>query len=176
MREYLARGPRLTPRILVLGLCGSLTPQWGWGTTVVYQDCLDGSGRLSCDPTITNVLQACLGAPLVTGFSTSHVVSSAQAKGDLGREWGAGVVDMEGTAILGSLSGYQVGMVRVVSDAVTQELPDLSGVFDAQGRLQPLRLARSLGGQPVAALDLIRGSLGALRSLGAVAAQLTQAL
>jgi hypothetical protein len=61
--------------------------------------------------------------------------------------------------------GIGVSVVRVVSDAVVGDLPDLSQVFDLNGRLKPMELARAFVMRPIAALRLIRGSILGLRQL-----------
>jgi hypothetical protein len=79
---------------------------------------------------------------------------------------------MEGARVLAALLGQKVAMVRVISDEVGQNLPDLAPAIDNQGNLQPLPLARQMLIRPVAALNLIRGSLKGLSQLAGVAQQL----
>jgi hypothetical protein len=59
----------------------------------------------------------------------------------------------------------QAAIVRVVSDDLAGNIPDLSRAFDDRGNLQPLALAAAFARQPIAAARLIRGSLIALDRL-----------
>jgi len=56
---------------------------------------------------------------------------------------------MEGARILAALRGQKVAIVRVISDEVTQDLPDLAPAIDNQGQLLPLLLARQMLIRPV---------------------------
>jgi hypothetical protein len=62
--------------------------------------------------------------------------------------------------------------VRVVSDGVRGDLPDLSQAFDSAGALQPWALGRSFVRKPVAAMRLVWGSIVALQKLKNCAAML----
>jgi hypothetical protein len=155
--------------VLVMGLCGSLTPQFTIGDAVLYQHCLDASGqRWPCHTP--------LALPRVTAFTSDRLVHTAIAKQHLAQTYQADVVDMEGTAILNALVplGIPVTMVRVVSDTATQDLPDLQGAISSEGNLRPLPLAIGLLRQPIAASRLIRGSLRGLRTLQQIAGSLSE--
>jgi Phosphorylase superfamily len=154
--------------VMVMGLCGSLTPQFDIGDAVLYQHCLDASGHhWPC--------QTPLALPLVTAFTSDRLVHTAIAKQHLAQTYHADVVDMEGTAILSALVplGIPVTMVRVVSDTATQDLPDLQDAISAEGNLRPFPLAIGLLRQPIAASRLIRGSLQGLRTLQRIATLLS---
>lgn len=155
-------------RVLLLGLCGSLEPNYGIGAVVRYGACVDKTGeRLACDE--KSLILA--GTPTVLGFTSDHVVHLARDKRDYGLRYMAQVVDMEGLVALRILAqhGISCAMVRVVSDDCSQDLPDLSRAFNAQGQLQPMPLALALLGSPSAGLRLIQGSLRALSVLERVA-------
>lgn len=82
---------------------------------------------------------------------------------------------MESYTVLETLrpAGIAVGVVRVVSDGAADDLPDLSGVFDGAGNLQPLALAAALVRSPLAGARLVGGSLIALQVLRIVAKRLS---
>lgn len=169
------------PRVLLMGLCGSLTPQHVVGSVVIYQDCVYESvapGRVVqvCDRELTNSLHHKLDANLVTGFTSDRIIWSAAEKGKLGKIYSAGVVDMEGFAALEALNQSQiaVAMVRVVSDDCHHNLPDLTPALSPDGSLQPLPLALRLIRQPRAGAQLIRGALRGLQVLQQVTACLFQ--
>ncbi|HEY9907780.1 MAG TPA: hypothetical protein V6D18_09225 [Thermosynechococcaceae cyanobacterium] len=151
--------------VLVLGLCGSLSPRLSVGDVVLYRS-------LSTVP----LHLPTSGTPhLVTGLTLDRVLSSAAEKRELGAS-GADVVDMEGQAILEVLNSLDipVTMLRVVSDDCHYDLPDLSQAVSPEGNLLPGRMAIAMAQKPIAALRLIRGSLHALKVLQAVVSELYQ--
>jgi hypothetical protein len=173
------------PRVLVMGLCGALTPTLRIGDAVLYDTCTDGivpdySSIQPCDVKLCKEILQKLerdGAPPIAGvraLTTAAVVSRATDKAALAQASGADVVDMEGWVALNDLRqrGMAVAMVRVVSDDCQHDLPDLSAAFSPTGQLLPLPLALGMMRQPRGALRLIRGSLTGLKKLE----QLTTAL
>lgn len=168
-------------KILVMGLCGSLSPQLVVGDIVVYQGCVSESdastARLrSCDEELTTFLHNKLEkqAPLVKALTCDRIIVSAQEKYHLGQLYDTQVVDMEGYAALETLaeSGVAVAMVRVVSDDSHHNLPNLTSALSPDGSLRPLPLAIGLMQQPLAATRLIRGAIHGLRVLQSVTTKL----
>lgn len=156
--------------VLVMGLCGSLSPEFEVGTIALYQACVDFSGQMKmCDRAFTQRLAAQLQVSPVLGLTSDRVICSAIEKRDLGKTYGAAVVDMEGFAILSHLS---VAMLRVVSDDLQGDLPDLSRVIDSHGKIQTIPMAKAMIQRPIAAGRLIRGSLTGLRRLRQLTAEL----
>ena len=161
------------PSVLVMGLCGSLTPRYQVGDIVLYQDCVDQAGGTSsfrcCDRTLTELLYEHLQEKIsmVKALTSDRVVCSAAEKRHLGEMLGADVVDMEGFAALELLSQAEVAvaMLRVVSDNCYHDIPDLTSALSPDGSLQPLPLAIAMLRQPIAATRLIRGSLRGLKVL-----------
>ena len=160
-------------QVLVMGLCGSLTPHYSVGKILLYSDCIYQVNattlRQSCDSTLTAMLSSCLPqrVTLVKGLTSDRVIWSVEEKRRLGKQYNADVVDMEGFAILDFLtqSGIAVSMLRVVSDDCQHNIPDLNSCITPDGNLQPLSLASRMIRQPIAATRLIRGSLQALKIL-----------
>jgi hypothetical protein len=155
-------------RVCVMGLCGSLRSDLPVGTVVTYENCRDESGRVwPCEIDI-NVTQ------VVAGWTSDRVICAAMHKQALANRTNADVVDMEGTAIAEffSTQSIPVTMLRVVSDDVTGDIPDLSNAIDAEGNLQPWALGWAFVQQPIAAARLIRGSLLGLNQLKKIAAQI----
>ncbi|HEY9669580.1 MAG TPA: phosphorylase, partial [Coleofasciculaceae cyanobacterium] len=112
-------------KILVMGLCGSLSPQLVVGDIVVYQGCVGESdapisGLRSCDEELTTVLHNKLEkqVPVVKALTCDRIIVSAQEKCHLTQLYDTQVVDMEGYAALETLaeSGVAVAMLRVISD------------------------------------------------------------
>jgi len=168
------------PRVLLMGLCGSLTSHYRIGHVVLYHGCVCRTNRspqlLRCDPELTTLLQDTLqlATPQARALTSDRLVWSAAEKQQLHHEYQAEVVDMEGYAALQVLSPAKipVAMIRVVSDDCDHDLPDLHSALDPDGALQPLPLAMGLLQQPLAAARLIRGSLRGLQALRNVAADL----
>jgi len=167
--------------ILVMGLGGSLSPQLAIGDIVIYHDCVCQSSeetplQRSFDSELTTLLHHKLGeqVALVRGLTSDRIIVSAQEKRHLGQLYDTQVVDMEGFAAMDVLarSGVAVGMVRVISDDVHHNLPNLTSALSSDGSLQPLPLAISMMQQPIASTHLIRGAIHGLRVLQNVTTRL----
>jgi uridine phosphorylase len=161
------------PRVLVMGLCGSLQPCYQVGDVVVYADCIyqENTGDplvYKCDSTLTASLQQCLHqAAVVKVLTSDRMIWSSKEKRLLGQMLAADVVDMEGFAVLKffNSTGVTVGMVRVVSDGCDHNLPNLNSTLNSDGSLKPLLLAIGMLKQPIAATRLVRGALQGLQVL-----------
>ncbi|MCC5607204.1 phosphorylase [Nostoc sp. CHAB 5834] len=177
--KYLQQGQFLAPsRVLIMGICGSLSDRHTVGDIVLYQDCVYQGKRLECDRTFTAQLHSALLTPhsplptphspanLVKSLTSDRVIWSAAEKRRLG-EMAADVVDMEGFTALEffNADGVVVAMLRVVSDDCQHNIPDLTPAINSDGSLNPLLLAMVMLRQPLAATRLIRGSLTALKVL-----------
>jgi len=150
-------------RVIVTGLCGALgllAPQ----TIVVYDAVVDEQRRYVCDAGPAELLP---GAQHVLGTTAARVVTTTQAKRELGLRTGAQVVDMEGSALAAALAARDIGfaMIRVVSDDARYDLPPLANAIDAGGTLRPERVALAFARKPFAAVRFVRESLRALRTL-----------
>lgn len=164
----------LDTTVILMGLCGSLTPRLGVNDAVIYERCIDGvSGQsekmLSCSRDFSvGSLTDCVSSVIpVTGVMCDRVISRALEKHQVGEQFQADVVDMEGFAALEILLSHvqSVSMLRVVSDDAMHDVPDLNDAFDVEGNLRPGVMTRQFLLQPLGALRLIRGSLSALRQL-----------
>lgn len=155
--------------LLVMGLCGSLTPRYRVGDAVLYQQCLDLSAPASasqlCDRALTDWLQTRLHLPIVSALTSDRIIISAQEKQQLAQIYPAEVVDMEGKAILTALPHARIAMLRVISDDCQHDLPDLTTALSPAGNLLPGKLAIAMARQPIAATRLMRGSLHGLKIL-----------
>lgn len=174
-RETLGGGQTL----LVMGLCGGLTPHHAIGDIVIYQECIhraEPHTSLPCDAALTERLQSAFvqEATLVRALTSDRLVWSAQEKHQLAQQYHADVVDMEGFAALEFLAqtGATVAMLRVVSDNAQHNLPRLTNAIGEDGTLHSLPLAWGMIRQPIAAMRLIRGSLRGLKTLEVIAKRL----
>lgn len=157
-----------SPRVLLAGLCGSLTPAHCVGDVVLWDSCRQGDRVLSCDPDFTRSLQR-EGVVIASGLTSDTVVCAARAKQDLHERTGATVVDMEGFWLLDTWQGTPappaVAMLRVVSDGCDRDLPDLSRAITPDGRLQAGTVALSFLRQPLASVQFARDAARSLSCL-----------
>jgi len=168
--------------VLIMGLCGSLTPRYSIADVVLIQECFKGStisdsaisssapdapGSLFYDRSLTERLQKKLGdrAELVKAITSDRMIWSAAEKRSLAQY--ADVVDMEGYAALEVFkqAGVAASMLRVVSDDSQHDLPDLGLAISPEGALLPGRMIIRMLRQPIGAARLIRGSLRSLKTL-----------
>ncbi|WRH68232.1 MAG: phosphorylase [Planktothrix sp. GU0601_MAG3] len=165
-------------QVLVLGLCGSLSPHLRVGDVVVYQNCVplmsEDSGHHPGDITFPwdYDLALCLhrkliSSHLVRGLTTDRVVTTTTEKHKFSQIYPVEVVDMEGLILLEFLTkaGIKAAMVRVVSDDFSQDLPDLTPAIDQNGTLKTFPLIKVLLQHPVKGLKLIRSGLKSLAIL-----------
>ena len=161
-------------QVIVLGLCGGLTNDAIVGQMGCYRGCFDRSGNeYQC-----NYLDIGYEFANWNGVTIDNVVTKATDKQHLNAETNCDVVDMESIWILEFMQQRRIGVsvVRVVSDAVLGDLPDLSQVFDLSGKLKPMELARAFVMRPIAALRLIRGSILGLKQLTRCTAMISEQL
>lgn len=172
-------------RVIVMGLCGSLTPTLTVGDTVLYRQCVDAQSiqsehvlACSTDLPLDSAKDSISSVTLVTGVTCERVVSKVVDKHHLGQRFQAQVVDMEGCAALKALNQKvkAVSMLRVVSDDAEHDLPSLEGAFDPEGNIRPWIMARQFLKQPGGAVRLIGGSIFGLRKLEQIAQELGNGL
>ncbi|MFM6188938.1 MAG: phosphorylase [Planktothrix sp.] len=172
-------------QVLVLGLCGGLSPHLNVGDVVVYQHCLEPISETfsqnpqenvwACDLDLTLSLhQNLIPSHLVRGLTSKQVITTAYQKQQLSQQYDVEAVDMEGRVLLELLTkvGIKVAMVRVVSDDCSQNLPDLTTVIDSQGNLQTFPFIKVMLQHPREAFTLVRNGLKSLQTLQ----QITQKL
>lgn len=162
-------------QLLILGLCGSLDPAYKVGHRVLVRRCQDLEGnRVECDRQLTLKLQDKLSIDLVSGLTSDRPIVKAVEKLELSRQYPVSVVEMEGYSYVSQLQkqGKAVAMLRVVSDDLNQDLPNLERAIDRQGNLQTIPLAIAFLQQPLSAMRLIRGSLAGLKALEQLVVQL----
>ena len=179
--KYLQQGQFLAPksRVLIMGICGSLSDRYTVGDIVLYQDCIYQEKSQECDRSFTAQLHSALSekASLVKSLTSDRVIWSAAEKRHLAETLAADIVDMEGFTALEffNTAGVEVAMLRIVSDDCQHDIPDLTPAINSDGSLRPLPLAMGMLRQPLAATRLIRGSLKALKVLEKVTSLLFSA-
>ena len=171
LQQSQGNGQFLAPksRVLIMGICGSLSDRYTVGDIVLYQDCVYSGKRQECDRTFTAQLHSYFSekVSLVKSLTSDRVICSASEKRHLGETLAADVVDMEGFTALEffNAAGVDVAMLRVVSDDYQHDIPDLTSAINSDGSLNPFPLAMGMLRQPLAATRLIRGSLKSLKVL-----------
>lgn len=167
------------PKVLIMGLCGSLSPQYDVGDAVIYQNCvyLTPEKQIkNTDPWLTNYIYQKLSqkVSLVNSLTSDRLIFSVADKWQLGQFTKASVVDMEGFAALEILQqqGVAVAMLRVVSDNSKHDIPDLSKAIATDGTFKPLPAAIAMVKQPVAAARSIKSALQGLTALQQITTQL----
>lgn len=162
-------------RVLIMGLCGSLTDRQSVGDRVLYENCCNvAQNRLNLDPELTREIQQRLLLNLFKGLTSDRPICQAKEKFKLAYEYNVEVVDMEGYAYIKELQrqGISVAMLRIVSDDAKGNIPDLSLVIDEQGSLNAWQMAMAMVQQPLASIRLIQGSLTGLEQLRKVTQEL----
>ena len=162
-------------QVLLLGLCGSLDPAYRVRDRVLVRRCQDLAGnQVECDRQLTLKLQDKLSLDLVSGLTSGRPILKAAEKLKLSQQYPVSVVEMEGYSYLSQLQrqGKSLAMLRVVSDDLNGDLPNLERAIDRQGNLRAISLAIAFIKQPVAAIRLIRGSLAGLTALEQIVTQL----
>ena len=171
LQQSQGNGEFLAPksRVLIMGICGSLSDRYTVGDIVLYQDCVYSGKRQECDRTFTAQLHSYISekVSLVKSLTSDRVIWSAAEKRHLGETLAADVVDMEGFTALEffNAAGVDVAMLRVVSDNCQHDIPDLTSAINSDGSLNPFPLAMGMLRQPLTATRLIRGSLKSLKVL-----------
>lgn len=169
-------------RVVLLGLCGALQPQYRVGDIMLCESCLYVSeeGKVLQhdlqDVAFIKTLVSHWGKRVhrVNCITRDRVVCSAAVKRRLGEQYRADVVDMEGYGILEILNQHniEVALLRVVSDDAHRDIPDLNAAIGSDGTLRSRSLLLSFLQNPLAAAQFIRGSLSGLKALQEVTREL----
>lgn len=161
-------------KLLLMGLCGSLSPSLAVGDVVLYESCFyspdsEVKQEAICDLALNDWISSVLQDRVkkVKGLTRDRVLASATEKQHFGKLYNADVVDMEGYPAWEVLkkSGMSIAMLRVVSDDSSHDIPNLTAAYDANGSLQMLPLTLGLLRQPIAATRLISGAMEGLKVL-----------
>ncbi len=162
-------------KVLIVGLGGSLTPAYAVGDRVLIHSCWDlNRNCLNLESKFMRIIQSKISIDAVAGLTSDRIIALAQEKLKLAQQYPASIVDMEGYGYISELQqqGITVAMLRVVSDDLRGDIPQLSNAIDSAGNLKPVTTAIAFLQQPIAALRLIQGSLTGLKVLELTTAQL----
>lgn len=156
---------------ILLGLCGSLSAKYRVGDILIYQICKTEDDQKRSLPTntfLTDSITQKLGntAVLVNGLSCDRLICAAQIKKQLAKNHQVSAVDMESYQVLAEFDRRNISLaiIRVVSDGVDFDLPDLSNA-NLNGALIGSKLAIAMISQPYRSFQLIKNALKGLKSL-----------
>lgn len=161
-------------KIVMMGLCGGLSPKYAVGDIVIYQSCFERNQQITLEtdlPLTNSLYQQLPHASLVKGFTSDRFINLAQEKQQIYEKYHTDVIDMEGFGYLQLLKEHNiaVAILRVVSDDSRYDVPDLSQAINDQGTLKNLPLTIAMLKQPLATIRLIKGSLQGLQILEKIA-------
>jgi nucleoside phosphorylase len=182
LQDWRQNNPDFSPTgVILMGLGGSLSAEFGLGQAVLLESCLNYQNHQAdqeqkSDRLLNNWIQEKLGRNIrrVQSLTSDRVITDASEKKELGKRLNRQVVEMEGWAVLSFFRklGIPATIIRVISDEVSQSLPDLSKIYDAQGKLNAIALSLALGKKPIAGYKLIVGSLKSLKTLNKITKKL----
>lgn len=182
LQDWRQNNPKFFPAgVILMGLGGSLSAEFGLGQAVVLESCLNyqndqANQEQYSDRILTDWVEQKLGRKIrrVQGLTSDRVITDATEKQALGKRFNCQVVEMEGSAVLSFFRqlGIPATIIRVISDEVGQSLPDLSKIYNNQGQLNAIALSLALGKQPIAGYKLIVGSLKSLKTLNKITKKL----
>ncbi len=156
---------------LITGLCGLLSPAFTVGDALVYREIRTPSGEpLALDGDFARTVAERISHPQtgIRALASDDVVISAERKRDLGRRFGVEAVDMESHALTERLqrAGVSVAVVRVASDGVDDDLPELDRALNGSGGIDAAALGLALVRRPLLGARLTLNATRALRALG----------
>lgn len=156
-------------KVVMMGLCGSLSSQYNVGDFVLYQNCSSlNQEKVATEPKLNQLIRQKLDrVSLVSGVTSDRIITTIPEKQQLARNFAASVVDMESFAYLQLLQqrAIAVSILRVVSDDLKNNLPNLDQTIDELGNIEPVAMTKAMLKQPIVSLNFIRNSLQSLQKL-----------
>lgn len=178
--------------VLLLGLGGSLSQSYQIGDVIIARSVVKEEPntdrcsqpqalRSRINPRFVHILYDGLrhwtsqqSVPSQVGIAScvtcDRIIHLPEEKEKLGRRYEAELVDMEASYVLDFFRQHNVdvGVVRVISDDCGRRIPNLNAAITADGSLDFMAMTGQFVRQPIAALNLIQGSLAGLRCLKTV--------
>jgi nucleoside phosphorylase len=155
---------------LVVGLCGLLSPAYAVGELLLYATVTRADGAtLVCDARLSGELAQTLRRAQtgIAAYCSESIVARSVEKRALAQRCRVAAVDMESFALVAGLqrAGTRVAVLRVGSDGVAEDLPDLSRAVAADGTLRGGALALAMLSNPLAGARMAANGLRALGEL-----------
>ncbi|MDX6767861.1 MAG: hypothetical protein SFU85_13850 [Candidatus Methylacidiphilales bacterium] len=128
-------------QVILAGFAGALSPQMARGQIIIVQD--------YSSEALINYLRLLPGFDIAKVYPSPTVVSTAEQKQAIGREFNCQIVDMETDAVARAVLPYCLDFlsIRAVSDLATEDIPNdvLSQGYNMHtGRTSPLKLIAHL--------------------------------
>ena len=168
-REFWQTKPK---RVLMMGLCGSLSSQYSVGDTVLYHNCYSQktSENLVADSQLNRIINQKINKianDSVSGITSYRIITSVKEKQQLAEKFTAKVVDMESFAYLKLLQekAIAVSILRVISDDLQSNLPNLEQTIDKEGNIRPIMMTQKMLKEPIKSLKFIKNSLKGLKQM-----------
>jgi nucleoside phosphorylase len=160
--------------VLVIGLCGGLTPSLPEGRVVAYTGCQsteDRNALLYCSDIIVDSIiellkSSSIPCDRVVGITSSRIATTRDERVALAR-YGASVVDMESYSIVKAASkvGIPAVVLRVVGDSIDRELPDFNRALNDAGGIDGRKALKVALGSPLRTAKLLAASRRAMQHL-----------
>jgi len=161
--------------VLVIGLCGGLAESLSEGRIVAYTNCLSTDPTRPPIPTnpefTSRIVQVLASSNIrcdqVRGFTSPRIATNREHRLRLAQT-GATAVDMETYAVLAAAAraGIPAVVLRVVSDSLDRELPDLNRALTVDGALDGRKALGVAIGSPLRTLRLLAANKRAMQKLG----------
>ncbi|MBN1573268.1 MAG: hypothetical protein JW984_08755 [Deltaproteobacteria bacterium] len=135
--------------IIITGYAGSLTPDLVVGDVVVYSRALSESGE-HVDFIKPEPLFSTRFGNDGTVLTVDKFIGSVDGKREIGERLGAPIVDMESLYIgrIAAEKGLPCIGIRVISDDLVMEIPNLSGLLNREGEAEIVRAIRFFMSHP----------------------------
>jgi nucleoside phosphorylase len=158
--------------VLLAGVCGSLSSSLRPGRALLYEDVhthADTAPVLKTDALLTERVAALLPEAKtgIHALQCDRVVTRSHDKRYLAELHGTGAVDMESHVVLGILqnAGVRAAVLRIVSDGLDDDLPDLNAAMGLDGKPDNRLLFREMLRKPRAGMTLAWNGARALTHL-----------
>jgi nucleoside phosphorylase len=161
--------------VVIIGLCGGLSPSLPEGRIVAYKDCrFTGATKplLRCsEAVVDSVIELLKSSGVVcdrvVGITSPRFATTPDERVVLAQQ-GATVVDMESYLILekARAAGISSLVLRVISDSFYRKLPDFNRALKADGSLDGWKALRVALGSPLQTAKLIAANRRAMQHLG----------
>ncbi|HEV2380772.1 MAG TPA: hypothetical protein VG206_13390 [Terriglobia bacterium] len=173
-RDHTRSAAKTPDAVLVIGLCGGLTGSLSEGRIVAYTNCLSTdptSPPIATDAQITGRIVRLLASSNIRcdqtiGLTSPQIATNREYRLRLAQT-GASVVDMETYAVLSAAAraGVPAAVLRVVSDSVDRELPDLNRALNEDGALDGRKALGVAITSPLRTLRLLAANKRAMQRL-----------
>lgn len=163
-------------RVLMMGLCGSLSSSLSVGDLALYESCYQQNNRnyIEINSELNSLIRHKINTQLgqnkstfVSGLTSHKVITKVATKRQLFEDFSAQVIDMESYLYITYLQqqNIELSILRIVSDDLKFDLPNLEQAISIDGKLKPLTLISEMSRSPYSSIKFVISSLLALERL-----------